>query len=83
MQYQFGSIDLMAEVYRQELWADAARSRSVPGVLPASGVSRAASTVRHRLGMLLVHVGQLLQDVQPGTKEGHGPTSSAEVSAIV
>ena len=74
MQHQFGSIVLMADVYRQELLADAARSRPIPatnawegsvtGVLPASVVTRAVSILLwRRPGTLLVRVGLLLQGV--------------------
>ena len=93
MQHQFGSIVLMADVYRQELLADAARSRPIPatnsrggfakGVLPVSVVTQAVSMLlRRRLGTLLVRVGQLLQGAQPGAREGAGPNPSAEVNAI-
>ena len=92
MQHQFGSI-VLADTYRRELLRDAARVRLIPainspegfvtGVRAASVVTRAASILlRRRLGALLVRVGQLLQGVQPGTRENPGPTPSGEVSAI-
>ncbi len=93
MQHQFGSIVLMADAYRQELLADAARSRPIPatnsleglviGVLPVSVFTRAVSILwRQRPDTLLVRVGQFLQGVQPGTREEPVPNPAAEVSAI-
>ncbi len=94
MHHQFGSIVLMADAYRQELLADAARTRPISatdssegfviGALPASvAVREGAISWRRRLGTLLVRVGLLLQGAQPGSRELPGPIPSAEVSAII
>lgn len=92
MQHQFGSIVLAADAYRQELLRDAARVRPIPatnssegfvtGVRPTSVVTRAMSILLRRLGTLLVHAGQLLQGVHPGTGENPGPTLSGKVRAV-
>ena len=94
MQHQFGSIVLMADVYRQELLADAARSRPIPatnssegfvtGLLPVSVVNQSVPTLlRRQLGTLLVRVGQRLQEARAvtGARLGLGPTGEVSATA--
>ncbi len=66
MQHQFGSIVMMADVYRQELLADAERVRPIP-TASSSGDSAAKRLTgcRRSVGAALIRAGQRIQGVRP------------------